>query len=414
MEKQKLIRTMQVFDEYERRFAEARLKRKFNINKTDDEKEEVREKVKEILAYDEKLLPEIRDMREVSRMEFSGYSVTQLTFSTWEGVHSAASLYIPDAEGPLPLVFLFCGHGKVGRLSPSYAFMAHRLVKLGFAVIVPDNIGQGDREFMGHWDSVGPFWCGLTLQGMIVMESVALIRHMRSDKRFDKGRFVACGNSGGGTLCLLLTALAPELAAISASGYPSEFEYIFSKERKHCSCNLLPGIMKGPEMWEILSLFAPKPLLLEQGELDHLIPNEYAQRNARKVRAVYELADANDNFDFKTTGEAHAWKSADRYIISSFLAKAVGMPMPTEENDESDEILASLDASHVTLPSGALTTDAAAEMLTGIKMPEGTRLSDIFPPKYNTRPLTESEIVPDLGRGDVMKFLAQMECALEK
>ena len=236
---------------------------------------------------------------------------------------------------------------------------------------------------------------------------------MQSDVRFDKDRFLACGNSGGGTLCLLLAALAPELSAISASGYPSEFEYIFSKERRHCSCNLLPGIMHGPEMWEILSVFAPKPLLLEQGELDHLIPNEYAQRNARKVRAVYAMADAEDNFSFKTTGEAHAWKSADRYIISSFLAKAAGMPMPTEDFDESDEILEALNESHVSLPENALSADGAAEMLTGIKMPEGTRLCDVYPPKYNARPLSAGEIIPDLGRGDVMKFLAQMECALE-
>ena len=82
--------------------------------------------------------------------------------------------------------------------------MGARLAELGIAAMVPDNIGQGDRnrseEFKSpsHWNSVAPFYCGLTLQGMIVMETVALIRYMAKDPRFDSARFAACGNSGGG------------------------------------------------------------------------------------------------------------------------------------------------------------------------------------------------------------------------
>lgn len=414
MDKEKLLHTMQVFDEYEKRFSKTSAQKPLRFPTDEKTRSQIREEVKKVLSYDENLVPSISDMTEISSQQLDGYSVKQLRYTTWKNVYVSASLYLPDSPCPLPLVFLFCGHGKNGRLTESYALMAHRLAKLGLAVIVPDNIGQGDRSDMGHWYSVGPFYCGLTLQGMIVMESVALIRHMKTDSRFDPERFAACGNSGGGTLCLFLAALAPELSALSSSGYPSEFSYILSKERPHCSCNMLPGIAHGPEMWEILSLFAPKPMLLEQGEMDYLIPIDLFQRNARKLKNVYIQMDSDKNFEFATTKEAHSWTSEDRYIISKFLSKVLGAKEPSEDCDADVELIKMLDSWHVEMPKSALTADETAEMLTGKKMPDGTRLADIYPPTFNSKPISPEDIISDIGRGDLMQIFAQMECTLKK
>ena len=46
-------------------------------------------------------------------------------------------------------------------------------------------------------------------------------------------------------------------------------------------------------------------------------------------------------------------------------------------------------------------------------MPEGTRLCDIFPPVMNGQPVDPSMLQMDVGRGDVMRVFAQMECALK-
>lgn len=111
---------------------------------------------------------------------------------------------------------------------------------------------------------------------------------------------------------------------LSASGYPSEFSYILQKERFHCACNLLPHYAGRLEMWELLSLFAPRPLLLEQGELDTLIPYDLFRRNGRKVRAVYEQLDAGDRVRVMTTPTTHSWTSRDRFEIASFLGRSSG------------------------------------------------------------------------------------------
>ena len=405
---------MRVYDEYERRFALARVEQTLRFPLDDGTRENVRARTKAMLRWDDALVPRIHGMETVSTQDFPAFTVSQLRYRTWERVWACASLYLPKAEDPLPLVFLFCGHGDAGRLTKGYVTMAQRLAKLGLAVLVPDNIGQGDRTFMGHRDVVSPFRCGLTLQGMIVMESVALIRYMREDPRFDPARFGSCGNSGGGTLNVFLAALAPELSALSASGYPSEFPYVLAKERFHCACNLLPGSAHGPEMWEILSLFAPKPLFLEQGQYDNLIPYDLAQRNARKVGHIYRQMGAEENFGFETEPVTHSWTPGDRYRISRFLAGALGGAAPEEGDDEDPAVLEAIPGWHLTLPEGALTTDQTAERLSGKRFPAGTALEDIFPPQFEGKRLCGDSIIPDIGRGPVMRVLAQMECTLEE
>ncbi len=405
---------MEIYDQYERRFAQTRAEKSFGFPTTDEERQKITEKVKRMLAFDEKLLPVISDMEEISRDECDCYSVSQLRFTTWENFHSVGTLFMPKAakNGKVPLIFVFCGHGEDGRLTDSYLLMAERLARMGIAVMLPDNIGQGDRSLYGHKDAVAPFYCGLTLQGMILMESVALIRYM-IDKHFvDKSRVGACGNSGGGTLCTFLAALAPELTALCATGYPSDFSYIHSKERTHCACNLLPGCAYGPDMWEILSLFAPKPLMIEQGFSDGLIPFDIFMRTVRKVEQTYRMVGADENFRGSSTNTTHSWTEDDRSLIADFFCEIFNLNISFKTDNRS--VLTLSEHWKIDLPAAGLTTDELAQKLTGKTMPQNIKFSDIFKPTFDGRTIGREEIIPDIGRGYVMRVLAQMECALTK
>ena len=412
MDNEKWLLTMNIYDEYEKRFAEARLHKPFAVPTTEADRGKTVAAVKRMLSFDEALLPDIGEMEEVRRDVCDGFDIVQLHYTTWENFHAAATLFMPHGEEKVPLTFVFCGHGADGRLTPGYPLMAERLARRGMAVMIPDNIGQGDRSAYGHNYVVAPFYCGLTLQGMILMESVALIRQMAKHPRVDSTRMGACGNSGGGTLCLFLAALAPELSALCATGYPSEFSYILSKERRHCACNLLPGCAHSPEMWEVLSAFAPKPLLLEQGKFDDLIPYDLFLRNARKVENVYRQMGVAERFKAMRAETLHPWVSDDRDIIEDFLCEKLGV----EGNSRGDDETLPLQLSnwHVALPKDSVTTEQLAQKLSGKTMPEGVRLSDIFVPTYQGNAIKEEEIIPDIGRGEVMRVLAQMECALKK
>ena len=411
MDAEKWLYTMKVFDEYERRFAQARCNKKFRPVHLADVRDEVVKEAKDILSYKDELVPVIDGMEEVSRISYDTYDVIQLRYRTWDNFYGCATLYEPHLEGKIPLVFLFCGHGAKGRNSEAYLKMGHALASKGVAVFSPENIGQGDRIHQGHRDCIAPFYCGLTLQGLIVMESVAVVRYMSSLSRYDSEKIAACGNSGGGVLTLFMAAFAPEIKVLSSSGYPSEFSHIMLKEKNHCACNLLPGVAKGPEMWEILSTFAPKPILLEQGMYDQLFPLDIAYRNARKVENVYVQLGAKENFNFAATKEIHSWGNEDYEVIGNFLLKNLGVEWDGKIIDSVTDL--DLSEKNVEIPQTSLTTSQLAECLTGIKMSEGTMLSDIFPPVFEGELLRKESVADNVCRGDTMTVLAQMESALK-
>lgn len=415
--KEQWLHTTEVFDDYERRFAKARAEKPLTQPWLKADRDTILHKVKAMLSYDEALVPSIRDLTPIHEIEMLDHTVTHYRFRSWDRCWGATTLYLPKKEGKLPLVFVCCGHGDDGRLTEDYMAMGHRLASLGIAALVTDNIGQGDRSLTpglekgpDHWWSVAPFACGLTLQGMIVMETVALIRHFAKDPRFDASRLGACGNSGGGTLTLFLSALAPELSVISSSGYPSEIPFVLQKERPHCACNLLPGSAYGPEMWEIYSLFAPKPMFLEGGTGDTLIPLDLAHRNARKVRNTYMQMDAGDNFEMTLTPTLHSWELIDNNLISKFLCQRLLGITP----EDATELVYPDDISElrIQMPEEMLPTDKLAQEITGISVPENIELWNVYKPAFQGRPLENGEILDTIGRGNLWRIFAQFECAL--
>ena len=211
---------------------------------------------------------------------------------------------------------------------------------------------------------------------------------------------------------MFLSALSPELSVIASSGYPSEISYILAKEREHCACNLLVGQAHEAEMWEIFSTFAPKPLLLEGGSSDNLIPYDLAHRNARKVKNTYVQLGAENNFNFTLTKTAHSWEIDDINLISGFLTEKLTGAVP----EDTGELFVPDDVTlyHVPLPESSLSTKELSEMLSGMASPDDIRLEDVFVPKYKKKAVSPDSIQKDLGRGDLMRVLAQLECVLHK
>ncbi len=413
---EKWLRTNEIYSDYESRMLAAAAKRPVRRPWEEADREAILADAKKILALRDGMIPEAGEPVETGRAAFDGYDAIAYRTETWKNCYSASTLYLPRGEGPHPLVFVCCGHGAYGRHSESYAAMGHRLAALGMAALVTDNLGQGDRNFRcterkneDHWLAVAPFACGLTLQGMIVAETLGVIRRFAKDPRFDPARLGACGNSGGGTLTLFLAALAPELSAIASSGYPSEFGAILAKERRHCSCNLLRGVLNKADMWEIYSLFAPKPLLLEGGRWDDLFPQEAVLRCHRKVKNTYVQFGADAAFESALTPTRHSWEAEDIALISSFLSRRL---LGVAPEDPASLVTDDPESLRVAMPGNALSTAALAETLSGRKAPEGIELWDLYPPVFRGERARPESFARDLGRGDVMRVFAQYEFSL--
>lgn len=397
------------FDYYETRFAEAALKMP-RLNPADkNDSIKIKNVVKECLGIKDEWIPQI-NAEAVKTVKKEKYSIEFLTFTSWENVYGAAHLYIPEqAKFPLPLVIVCCGHGGHCKLNEGYQAMAGRLARQGAVVLVPDNIGQGERQLMGHRDAVRPFACGTSLKGMTVMETLAWLNWAEKDDRIDNEKMAAIGNSGGGALTLFLAALSDKLSVLSCSGYPTTFEYVARKEKHLCACNILPNIVGQVDMWQFLGLFAPRPLFIFQGKYDNMFPDDMFHVVCRKVGKVYSGRGATENFEFNNYEGTHAWDIERRFALGDFLSRRLGLEAAEKLDDDQTDILSSDDTCFEKWPENALDAGDAAVQMTGKEAAPNLKLSDVYTP-----PKDLNAGNPIAIRCDVEQILAQFEAFLTK
>lgn len=377
-------------------------------------KESLRAAFSAVLGLSSIPVPQICVRKSKQRIWEDFCIIHSLSAESWDGYVSTA-LYIEPSAVPadtsLPAIHLVCGHADGGKLAPAYLSQALSLVRAGARVLIHDNLGQGERKSMGHRDVRIPYAHGFSLQGMIYREAEAWQNWLREQAGVDLTRTGMVGNSGGGLLTLLFASFSDDLAAISSSGYPSSFAYIAAKEKNHCSCNFLPGVVGQIEMWQLYSLFAPKPLFLFQGEGDPLFPEDLFWANHTRVRQGYDRIGAADALEAKVFPGGHSWDS-DRVAANvAFFTRVLNMQGSQQSpiwlnREEVASIVGPLDR----WPENAVCTEELAARFAGIEMPEVIPpLWELVVPEYGDETLDET-----WGRGDLKTILAQYELFLRR
>ena len=396
------------FADYDRRFAQAMAGLPRREPWREEDRAEITRIAKRCLGIRDAWLPRIRT-ETVRVTEHDGFRIEHLRGTSWPGVICTAHLYVPTPakDGTLPLVLLCCGHGRGCKLNPGYQAMARHLARCGMLVLVFDNIGQGEREPMGHANPVVPFACGTTVEGLIALEALAWLEWAKDDPRVDVHRMAAVGNSGGGKLTIFLAALCPELAALSSSGWPSTFEFVARKEKKLCHCTLLPGTVGRIEVWHLLGCFAPRPLLIFQGKLDCLFPEDLFHRVARQVKGCYDEVGAGDRFDAVVVPGEHSWDGKRRELLGRWLSTVFELG-PTPPVPDEEHVLSPTDGCLDGWPEDAVDVDTLARRLTGVDAPPDLKLWDVFRPPVD--PASIEQVTP---RGDTRQVLAQFEAFLK-
>ena len=404
--KESVLYTAKVFDSYEKRFASARAKKILRDPSDKETREEILREARKMLCYDNIPAPKIKITAQYDETR-GNITVRNMQFSSWDHCYGEATLFIPTGEGPHPAILLCPGHGKDGRLYPNYQKMARLLAEAGATVLITDNLGQGSREKFGHYDATIPFHLGITFQGMIVKEANAWIEWLRKLPFIDSERIGACGNSGGGTITMFLTATCPHLAAVASTGYPSELAFLHMKEKKHCPCNLLKGCAHLADMWEIYGAFAPKPLFLEQGKCDYYFPQDIFRKIVRKVRGVYESLSAGENLSSAIPDTKHGWEDEDRLLILEFFAKQFSIS--ASEAPDLELLSSGLRFSY---PDDAATTSEVANAIMSGNLCGSLPLEDRFIPTVDGENVDSKKLAKELFDHDPMRILAQMELAL--
>lgn len=259
----------------------------------------------------------IGEPRVIERVECDGYIRERIELTTAGDLIMPTYLLLPnDRPGKLPVIVGCHGHGYGSKaavgLLPSgedsgddpnvHHKFAVSLVKRGFAVIVPELLGFGERklereEIVGRDANscfpIGTFllMIGKTIAGMRIQETMAAIDYVSGRSEVDPSRIGIFGLSGGGLVAAFTAALDRRIRAAVISCYTNTFaDSILS--RRHCIDNYIPGILRYAEMPDLIGLIAPRPLFVEAGLEDHLFPPHGTEKALSHLRKVYAAAGA--------------------------------------------------------------------------------------------------------------------------
>ena len=181
-----------------------------------------------------------------------------------------------------------------------------RLARMGYVAVCPDARGWGyRRDWKGQGDDEASYLrgtclnqarmaepLGLSVAGLNAWDNMRLIDYLEARGDIAMDDLGCFGFSGGGYMTLYLAALDPRVRKAFVSGYLYGVDDSLLHLNGNCSCNYTPGLWRLLDMGDVASLIAPRPLLVQSCEEDHLngargLTNVDEQLDI--VRDAYEL-----------------------------------------------------------------------------------------------------------------------------
>lgn len=279
-----------------------------------------------------------------------GYKLEKIVYESRPGLVIPANVYVPTTgTPPYPGVLFQPGHSLNGKAADPYQKCCQALAMLGYVVLTLDPMGQGERTYypesggtntrLGSADEEHSrpgrqmLLVGDTATRMQTWDAVRSLDVLASHPLVDPKRLASTGQSGGGTLTMMLAAVDDRLACAAVScGNTENFatqHFNPPGSTDDAEQNFIGGSELGFERWDLLYPMAPKPLLVLASARDSFgtySPSYIASGEAEfgRLKRVYGVLGAEDRVEWATTGLPHALSRPLRQRIYDFFAKHLG------------------------------------------------------------------------------------------
>ena len=281
-------------------------------------------------------------------VERDTYRIENVLFESRPGFLVTANLYLPrDRTGPTPAVLGAAGHSDVGKAGPTYQSFAQALVRQGYAVLMFDPIGLGERlQYVdaAHTPLKGAggvrehlhagnqqFLVGENFAAWNLWDGMRALDYLLSRPEVDPRHIGVTGNSGGGMMTTWLCALEPRLTMAAPSCFVTTLRRNAENELPVDTEQCPPGVLAEElDHADFFTPFAPRPLQLLGQEQDFFDVRGFEEAGGR-LRAFYRLLGAEGVFRQNLAGTVHGYSQENREAMVNGFNAALGRASDTKE-----------------------------------------------------------------------------------
>lgn len=263
--------------------------------------------------------------------------VTERLMLELNGIESVPAIFVkPHGDGKFPVVLFFHAHG--GAYSVGKSELLRRadwnenepygefLTKMGYAALCIDMWGFGERRGLSEKEIYKQMaFRGQVMWGMMCFDAVRAIDYleMRGDVCLDN--LTTIGSSMGGFMSQWAAALDERIKRCVCIAALADFDELIAKNQigRHGIYLTIPSFLKNFSTPKMLSLIAPRKLLLLTGKYDTLSPVSAFERVRREVEAEYLRCGAPENFELKVFGSGHYESAQMRSEVKKLLEEDV-------------------------------------------------------------------------------------------
>lgn len=270
--------------------------------------------------------------RTVGAIECDGYRIERVVYESRPRHHVTANLYLPaDASKPVPGILVPCGHSDNGKASEAYQSVCILLALNGFAALIYDPIGQGERhqlpDLLSHGTNehtlvgVGSLLVGRSTGYYRIFDGLRSMDYLAARPEVDAARLGSTGNSGGGTMTTWLMAVDDRIAVAAPSCFITTLERLFKTIGPQDCEQHFPG--QGPlgiDHADFVTMRAPKPTLILAAERDYFDIGG-TRTAAKEAEAVYRLLGQPERVGMFSHNDEHGFSRPRRQAAVQWLRR---------------------------------------------------------------------------------------------
>jgi len=262
--------------------------------------------------------PSLNVRRRAEPRDAAGFRIESLSYDAQPGDPIPALLLVPDgvsAAKPAPAVAVWHQHNgqyHLGKSEPAGlagTAMHHTgaaLAREGYVVLCPDALCFEERRDATGKLAGGRFERFEFLRYVVDGKSMAWKNILDMKRAIDflvsrpevvASRIGCYGHSMGSTHTWLVGPWEPRLKCLVGNCCLPTYAGIHREHLLHCFPNFVPGLDAYGDTPDIAALIAPRPLLLNFGELDRGSPIDEVRAGIRTIASAYAGMHAEKKFE---------------------------------------------------------------------------------------------------------------------